>query len=424
MTIPITPGPFSFLAELGRAGGHGFAQAEQERNRNLDNAWKSADFLMKLAQIRKDPKILTSPEAMKVWADVGIPMPTGPTSDEMIEGIKKRGAAPTFGGTTLPSIPGIIPGQTQIEPTGDAVPLNQKILAGLPLPSQTLREQAAPTIVGGEVARAKAEVPKAELEAATATAALPEAGTTVRAGQQNAQDKQFNDIADAIVGELYSTARKMPTVQQALERAKTDRRANAFKGKIDQSYFGAALERLRAQLERERIGLIGASNRGYNSPEAMDIRWAGLYNQQIESIRKQQAGLAKEMGITPMDAAAHNQLLLAQGKGKQVSPYIVARATAYADYLQRKRELEVNLTGLQQQMVTSSGQGFGAVPQPGVPGQSGRMLDEAQVAERVQYAITNRLTEAQVREGVTRGHFSEADAQAIIAAMRVRKTHR
>jgi hypothetical protein len=327
MTIPITPGPFSFLAELGRAGGAAVQAAEGKRDKNVKEAQDRLNEMVRLRQlgiVKADA--FGTPEAQKLYKTLGI-MPEGidkPTYDENVTGMKNNLL-------------------TQLSPSlgaGNEQEDDLRALTGLP-------SRATGPKVTAEIAGSRADVPQAQMRGAMAIAGLPQAAPTVVAGQQQEQDKQYNSIADRVVEDLYTKTKKMPTSAEAMAVGQQDERTKPFGTAITEPYYGQALERLRAKLADEDIKrkaaaarLAGASGTGLD-----DL--AKIYQNQQTRITAEMNALQKPSASDLRIAAiaAENRT-----KGKPVSAIFADAETRVGEYNRRRGELDQQQQQLRDQL--------------------------------------------------------------------------
>src|ERR1043166_791553 len=255
MTIPISPGPFSFLASAGQALG-GAAQAiTEEREKRLKQSAAQLKQMMDLS-IAGHPQDWQSPTAMRLYKELGI-SPQRPSPGEKVAEIQNRFLAPSEApGMTLP-ISQIAPGlrDVQTQPTGNFIPARQLMAAGLPTPSAQAEEQLKTTIAQRQTAAATGGTP-GQVAAVTK---VPTAETAT-AGEATAQEPVLNDVADRMVQGLFIKRHHLPTAQEAQTAAATDVRGAAFGPLLTQQHFGAAIERQRRILEAEEAKRIEAES--------------------------------------------------------------------------------------------------------------------------------------------------------------------
>jgi hypothetical protein len=239
MTIPITPGPFSFLQGAGEALGAYGAEKEKRREQTVKEAQDVLNQMIKLRQLEFiGPEQFGSPQAMNVYRTLGIMPPEGPPQATV--GELTHGGQAQYIQQILPSLraPGGPPEETRL---------------ALNLPGKGAEEAAQ-----ARIAQNVAAVPQAQVAGATAQGQLPSAGVSAMAGQQQDQDKQYNDMADRMVYAMMTREGRLPkNGEEAYALAQGDPRFTPFKDAITQPYFDAAIERLRQKqfaLETERTG--------------------------------------------------------------------------------------------------------------------------------------------------------------------------
>lgn len=244
MTIPITPGPFSFLAELGKAGGAAFEAHEKDRQTKLKEAQTVLNQMLELrAKEYLPPEAFHSPQAAELYKTLGItPVSDKPTTAETSSGLIQK-----FLGDRSGAAPG---SDSEAE---------LRAALGLPSAATAPKVKADVAKAGADVATATAAVPQAQLAGTTATAQLPGAANTAIADQQSAQDTQFKSIADRVVQDMFNKTKKLPTSADALKAGMLDERAKPFGTAITQAHYGAAIESLRAKLFAEQTARIAAN---------------------------------------------------------------------------------------------------------------------------------------------------------------------
>lgn len=352
MTIPIEPGPFSFLSGAGQALGRYAEEREKKRQTQLKEA---TDRLSQMVNLRAagliPPESFSSPEATRLYEIIGIaPVSDKPTSAETIEQGKRD-----YLGQIAPSMSG---GQ----PSDEA-----RQMFGLPERGLTQKIEAGIAQNTAAVPIAQAAVPQAQLAGAQATAQLPEAAPTAIAGQQSTQDKTFNEIADRVVATVYRRSGKLPTVEQAFSAGLGDTRAQAFGERINAQYYGAAIDRLRAQLEDEKTRRLNAASRATGAAGTGLDDLYRIHQGQQTRITAELNALEKpsDRDITMADLAATQR-----AKGKPVSPLFANAEARVAEYRRRRGELEQQMQQSRDQLDRMLGQSTGA-PGSTPPGTTG-----------------------------------------------------
>ncbi|HEY6019223.1 MAG TPA: hypothetical protein VIY48_04770, partial [Candidatus Paceibacterota bacterium] len=134
-----------------------------------------------------------------------------------------------------------------------------------------------------DLAEVNAKTAQADLQGATATAQLPEAAATGVAGQQAAQDQTFNDIADRVVEDLYNTTHQIPSPQAAYSFGQRDPRAQAFGPRINEPYYGRAVQRLQDKLAAQRAAALRAAAAYSSGPQDRTVRDIATQQTQLRS---------------------------------------------------------------------------------------------------------------------------------------------
>lgn len=474
MTIPIKPGPFSFLAGLGQAGGIAVSEAEKEREKRLKEDRERINQMILLRQQGLiPPESFSSPEAMALYARAGItPISSEYTSREYAEkdlrGVyqNEQPAAPMAApvpalgpglgpnplqgfhpgggsGFTLPMEQMITGGapppqpQPQAQAPMAAAPLteNQVIrrkLAGIPGRLETGREMQAEGTLAAEAAQSRAAVPKAQLEGATARAQLPGAELTAVTQQHGIQDKTLNEDAYRIVVDEYLKTNDgrgnytLPTSAQAWSAAQRDPRISAYRSALTEPYFAAAIQSLSENLQKLDISRLGAQNRGPGLDDYLRLQLMGA------GIRKDLIKALPEPTNTDRGLALAWDAILGRAKGDTVKVQKLMRDPAYKQYrdaaqkIQQYEEANQQEAGAARGTVTDvtreasrmSGSGS-RVRSPS--GQSGRKFsDEAVdgvVNEMLKQAKPNEDLKSIVDEDIQSGAISASDGAAIKARL-------
>lgn len=377
MTIPITPGPFSFLAEFGRAGGAAFQQHEEDRQQKLKEAQDRARnyIALRMAGLMK-PADFEKPEVQAVFHMAGYgPVSPDPTPDEAIRAMKGDYLQSLVAPDTQINVPlgrmGIGVDQTVGVPATAKYSDEFRSLVGAP--ERGLREQ-----IDARIAQSRAAVPQANLQGATAEAALPEAGLTTRAGQLTTQDQAFNSIADRYIEGLYAVTKKLPASgADAFAAAQADPKIGPVAQKIGQSYFDQAIERLRAKLADE------ATKRA-----AAQARLAGASGTGVDDLAKivqaQQTRITAELNALKeppstdryMAAIAQQQ----RAAGKKVAPIMEQAEARVSAYDNRVNELQQQMQQ-SRDMLDNLMHGLLPMTSQAPPGQSGSPQKRAAAME-------------------------------------------
>jgi hypothetical protein len=325
MTLPIVPGPFSFLAQLGQAGGEAFAAAERDR---VKKRKEDQDRLNQMIELRGQgllaPDAFGTPEAMSLYKRLGVlPVSSEATPDEQIRKLRGEFISSSQQPDNKINLPiaslgiGGVDQQLQLPATARFTD-DQRRLIGQPSTDELAIERAK-----GEVARAQ----------------IPEVGTTTAAEQLSTQDTQFNQQADRIVADLFTATGKMPTDVEAFQAAQSDARYQKFGSrKITQPYFGDAIQRLKDRLanqETARLGAraryLGASGEGLDDVDKM-------FSRRIDQLNTELKQLPTTVGIKDSDQYAVSAARDYRAKGKKVPQALLdaeARVQRFTDETRR-----------------------------------------------------------------------------------------
>lgn len=373
MTIPIRPGPFSFLAGLGEAGGKAVESAEKERQRKFKEAQDRVNMLLTLQHeglIQSDQ--WNKPEMAAVYKTLGIPAVSGgPTSSEMKENITRRLLArQETKGFRFPT-PGLIPGtaETIVQPTGENVPTDQRMFVGYPSRSAIQREEEL------QPKQIAAEGAQAELTGAQATAALPGAAATVVAGQQGELDKQYNDVAWRHVTGLYAENKGgLPTPEEALRAASKDTNAVG----VTRAHMGEAVTKLRLLLKDQYIKelmanarFMGASGTGLDDLARINTNMMGIYAQMLRDTRSR-------MGVQDNDRQLAQMAANQRQMGLPVSAPIMQAEERWNNYVDEAGRIlnDINSLGQKTAAVVAPAMGVPA-PSPTAGGEAATAKGQA-----------------------------------------------
>jgi hypothetical protein len=240
MTIPIVPGPFSFLSNLGQAA-ENYAGG---RDKFKQEAWDRLQFLFKGIQTGDvAPSVVKSPLFQSLLKDSGLhdfnPADVTPAPLSQLRTAQA--------GEIEAALPGLTPaGRRTLAATGQLPTASAEAKEGADTRAQSIRGQ----VLGQELTP----------EQQAAVAGVP-SGTTAQAGAQGAQDPVLLGSAYRVVTDLINkNGGKVPTPQEAHEYGRTqDIRARAFGDQLNEPYYGAAIQqyldeqrKLKAQEEAAR----------------------------------------------------------------------------------------------------------------------------------------------------------------------------
>src|ERR1041385_5206056 len=265
MTVPVQPGPFSFLAALGQAGGEAVQAAQKEKDKRLKQA---QDRLNQMIELRIagliPPEAFGSAEAMKLYNTVGItPISTQPTAAETTERLHRTYLAPGHLGRPDIHVPlGLInPGMQDVtipgqEATGPySLTPQQRLAIGRPASAESgealagAKNQAALGGIqaGGAVGRAVSGVPSEPVGKAFAMAAPNYVAQAVRgATLRGVGGQQFDKYVDQAYQSYVQDAqdKKQPVLPP-------DQAKGQLAGELRNQIFEQA--KLDALVERSRL---------------------------------------------------------------------------------------------------------------------------------------------------------------------------
>lgn len=124
---------------------------------------------------------------------------------------------------------------------------------------------------------------------------------TGQAAEAATQDPVFNTVADRVVRDLWVKTKKLPTPQDALSAGQKDIRAKAYGDQINEPYYGAAVERLRAQLEAEQTAQLHAQAARRNAYGASNdtskvlVAQQTQYNNRIKTLQDENEAQEKSL---------------------------------------------------------------------------------------------------------------------------------
>jgi len=287
MTIPIMPGPFSFLAQAGQALG----QFGEEKNKLHEQRIKEArDALNQMLDLRSknliDPSKFDpthNPRMSYIYDILGVaPVSTQPTSTETSESIKRRYLAPDNQGFNLPVSSAVTGAQdlapVPVRPTGANVSPREQIFAGIDpnavaksqLEGGKIGAQSGAVAAGGAAGRVVTGVPSEPVAAAQESTAL----TTASAQQ----DVYQNSLAERMVDSALTRHGINPIaladldksgigalVSEAWQTAQTDAKSRGQTlppEQLTRPYIEAAIASRVREAQKEKSARIASQNAG------------------------------------------------------------------------------------------------------------------------------------------------------------------
>lgn len=254
MTVPIIPGPFSFLNTIGQ-GIAGYAQGKEQRRQKLREegqqdraeALKQVGLVFDAVQNNElSTNALKSPFFLKMLQRSGIAESFSPDN----VAAKPQEAIDTGRSAYFQSVLG---------PQGNPTEAAQVLATGRPVSqSEALQERGAALVGGLKTRQLEGGLNPAQQSAVTGIPTAP----TATAADQSAQNPELAGIAKRVVRDLYvKNGNKIPTVADAIAGASTDQRAKPFTNELTPAFLGSAIRDLQAELIDEETKRIAASTR-------------------------------------------------------------------------------------------------------------------------------------------------------------------
>lgn len=387
MTIPIRPGPFSFLVPLGEGLGKIGALKEERRRYERDEAQQAATFLIAMREKGMiQPQAFSDPEIMDVFKAAGFAAPsTNQTFGEMKE---------TAGRTMM---------------QGGQVTTEQRLAAGLPTESAVEGEKLATS-----VNRSRNQVMEsgtADQQAVVTGVPTPLSARTDALNRQNPALMQ--SAARYVSGAVVRAGGRIPNTPAAVNTLLQEA-YSAYTAEVQQtpgvapmpmaifkSYFDAALmELVKWQKEQDNARAIAGMRAGADDT----YRYLNALNAYMARIQDSIKSF-DDMLASPM-------ALFNYGKGQgmtveQAKTYVTAQRDAMQQALQAAR------------------QGFGSVMNAG-PNQAGqlgagintaRKLTDEQAADFAGKMQRGEIKPYYLDQWIAKGEMTEADRQQIMKVM-------
>lgn len=301
MTIPIRPGPFSFLAQLGQAGGEAVASARKEEDRLKKEAMDRLTTMIKLrSEGYIQPDAFGTPKAKAIYQRLGIiPVSDQPTSGEISEQDRKlfmqpdRPAVPVALQHMLGVTGGLMPDATMPATGPSAVSDARRMLAKLPTRAEEGVAKVQGDVFSGGTApqqRQVAGVQSPDVAAANEQSDVSKARLG-EAEQYKQEAEQY--VAQALIGqdpEKMGVNKAVETAYQLyLHSLPADRAPMA--PDVARRYFAGAVQDRIDFLRNQRIAAMRAANAGQtmNDPELYNL------NMQIDNTTNEISRLDAEM---------------------------------------------------------------------------------------------------------------------------------
>lgn len=418
MTVPIMPGPFSFLASAGQALG----RIKEEQNAEQDKRRKIAqDKLNQMISLRGagliGPEAFSSREAMDLYNELGVmPISDKPTVSERKDQLTEQFmAAPQSQSVQMPSV-GLeaagIPMQSVPVQRATAGPQSlsdeQRAVIGVPSRSAMAREKLA------QGAGHQAEIAQVE----------------------NTRDMFYNTVAgrsvDAAIMRAGGDLEKigpagMPAVADAawtLMQQDARSRGYTLEESITRPYIEAQLRTRLNELEKLQVERMRAANQSQGSDNALYAllqRQATIAQNQLNNLPEiDQMTRGMAMGYAAKLAKATEEERIMLTNDPKYAEARRAYDTVELDRVTRATLMaQINALRENTQSVIA-----GAVPgaAPGIPTQQTQSLDAATINQYVQTLISGQGTIEQLTQAMQDGDINPTDFAMIIGQYTAAKT--
>lgn len=270
MTIPIVPGPFSFLDSIGKGIGGYIENKEKKRQNDFEELIKKYNVVYQGVKDGILPRAtLSSKETTGLLSQIMehpnmAPLTANASPQESLDNarapmITDRAATLDQTGQQMFASTGVLPTSSQSR--------TEKIKAGALntdlTPSQTAAVSGVPT------------APSAE------------------AAEQKTQDPAIEAIADRHVQELFTKTGKLPTSAEAFKYGFNDPSTTAFGGRVNETYYGQAIEKQRRVLNKEVTDRIAAQAKAEAAGDP--TKYLAKLTAQISAMDKERDDLAQQL---------------------------------------------------------------------------------------------------------------------------------
>lgn len=414
MTIPIIPGPFSFIGELGRGVGTAFKVAEDQkrtiRTQQQEDRAEASKNLMSMIELYSKGvlKKLDTDAVLELGARAGMGDFLSGNVVPKPENIIAEGQNDFLSNLLSNRTPGNEPEVRSTLATGKVQTAPD--LAKDKLTTQVAGAQSAAIEAGGAAGRAIAGVPQEEV-----------ARTTEEKAKDTQYDSQASRMADASITQLGGNILKLdPTAvaQTAWEKAQADAktRGEILDESLTRPYIEAAVASRYREALTEEARVRAASARGGQSD--LDNYLKLLQNQQ-QMIRNQINALPAPTPQQQTFATIYEGQLKAKRTPEEQaqwegSPATQTLRTAYdavQNYQKTVNSLNNEANGYRDQLGNAlqllTGQGAAT------PGREQRKLPDATVDAIVKRMREQNIQPSQVDADVQAGKITAADGAAI-----------
>lgn len=313
MTIPIRPGPWSFLQTLGEGVGNYVGNKNKKEAADRAEATKMLDFIFKAAQGPDKAfkaELLTSPTTLDLMKRAGF--------DKLMES--------NLSGNLAPQPEEAVRGQQSAyfntlfsDPNAQPEERSLALATGKPPTKDEVLTERGKTLIGG-IRNKRLEGDLSEPVAATVSG-VPSAPSAA-ASVQTTQNPELAGIAKRTVTDLYTKLGRLPTPAEAVEAVKKDMRAKPFANELTEPFLGDAIRNLQADLTEEETKRIAAqTRRDTNSQNVVkdvqtqqsEIRQRiGDRSTENSKLRDALSPFSKIPGVTPDQLTESDRLNLAK----------------------------------------------------------------------------------------------------------------
>lgn len=396
-SVPIVPGPFSFLAGLGEAGAAALdaKQADEDKKRK-----QAQDQLNMMITLRGAgliaPEQFSSPEAMQLYHTLGVmPVTDKPTPGEQVNAIRGEFLKPDRPAAQIP-IPSLGLGQNLNIPAQgpSAVSDEQRAVAGLPSRSAMTRE--------------KLDVQTAQTQADTSRDALYDS-------------LAFRSIDAALAqagGNILVAAAQGPQLmEQAWQIAQQDAKMRGYVAneQLTRTYIEAAFQARWREAQRQAMELATRQ-----AGSTVDPRYLNILQDQQRMIEGQIRALPAPTDMQKTLAAAYQAKVAGAKTPEQQQmimkdPKLEMLRSAFFEvqnYQSSIAALNNELSGIRDNLQVALSQRVPAAGGPGA-GRPATQLTPAQRSLAVQIIRQGKGTLEQLKQRVLDGQMSQTDYAAI-----------
>jgi hypothetical protein len=261
MTVPVIPGPFSFLQSAGQAAGAIATEKKSQEEKEFEKIWKGVTTTLGSVQAGLlSPDVLDDPTFQQQAASVGLNLGSASAALKNREALAKNRSAVVrnlFGGdVTLPGGLGTAAGTPDVtgKVPGTATPRQRRVAAA------TGKVPTTADVVGEQIAERQQDVLTGDGARADLAAGIPTEAAVVA---QQFDTKQKLGLQAA--GSKYTDLefKRLPTTQEAWEHALKDRQlapliesGELTRGYVDRGVLSLWQDEQTRKLASARVGAI------------------------------------------------------------------------------------------------------------------------------------------------------------------------